>query len=31
MATVLFGRLSNPYATVPVASDQLENLTVFPR
>jgi MFS family permease len=31
MATGLFGRLSNPYATVPVASEQLENLTAFPR
>jgi hypothetical protein len=30
-ATGLFGRLSNPYATVPVASDNLENLTAFPR
>jgi hypothetical protein len=30
-ATGLFGRLSNPYATVPVASDHVENLTAFPR
>jgi hypothetical protein len=30
-ATGLFGRLSNPYATVPVATDHLENLTAIPR
>ena len=30
-ATGLFGRLSNPYATVPVASEHVENLTAFPR
>jgi MFS family permease len=30
-ATGLFGRLSNPYATIPVATDHLENLTAIPR
>ena len=30
-ATALFGRLSGPHATVPVASGQLENLTAIPR
>ena len=31
IATTLFGRLSGPHATVPVASGQMENLTAIPR